>query len=107
MSDQTAPRPSGPGFSTGYKSYALLILVAIYTSNFIDRQIIGTVAQAIKADLKISDTQIGLLSGIAFAVLYSTLGIPIARLAERYSRVNIITVSLALWSGFTAACGMA
>ncbi len=107
MSDQAASRPSGPGFSTGYKSYALLILVVIYTSNFIDRQIIGTVAQAIKADLKITDTQIGLLSGIAFAILYSTLGIPIARLAERYNRVNIITVSLALWSGFTAACGMA
>jgi len=107
MTDQTATRPVGPGLSNAYKSYALLVLVIVYTSNFIDRQIVGTVAQAIKADLKISDTEIGLVSGIAFAVLYSILGIPIARLAERFNRVTIISVSLALWSGFTAACGLA
>ncbi|MBX7248917.1 MAG: MFS transporter [Caulobacteraceae bacterium] len=107
MTDNTASQPAGPGLSDGYKAYALLILVIVYTSNFIDRQIIGTVAQAIKADLKISDTEIGLVSGIAFALLYSLLGIPIARLAERFNRVTIISVSLALWSGFTAACGLA
>lgn len=111
MTDQTASppsaAPSGPGLSDGYKAYALFILVVIYTSNFIDRQIIGTVAQQIKVDLKLTDADIGWLSGIAFASLYVILGIPIARLAERFHRVTIISVSLALWSGFTAACGLA
>lgn len=107
MSDQTAARPVGPGFSDSYKAYALLILVIVYTSNFIDRQIIGIVAKNLKADLDISNLQIGLLAGLSFAVLYSILGVPIARLAERFNRVTIIAVSLALWSGFTAACGFA
>lgn len=91
----------------GYKGYALFILLVIYTSNFIDRQIIGTLAQAIKVDLKLTDANIGAISGFAFALLYSTLGVPIARLAERTSRITIISVSLAMWSGFTAACGLA
>lgn len=99
--------PAGPGLGGGYKAWALFILVVVYTSNFIDRQIIGTVAQQLKADLKLDDGQIGLLSGIAFALLYSVLGVPIARLAERFNRTTIISVSLALWSGFTAACGLA
>lgn len=115
MTDQTAAQtaahtdaaPAGPGFSDGYKAYALLILVIVYTSNFIDRQIIGIVAKNLKVDLDISNFQIGLLAGLSFAVLYSVLGVPIARLAERYNRVTIIAVSLALWSGFTAACGLA
>ena len=111
MTDQTAGQapatPAGPGLSDGYKAYALFILVVIYTSNFIDRQIIGTVAQQIKVDLKLTDADIGWLSGIAFASLYVILGVPIARLAERFNRVAIISVSLALWSGFTAACGLA
>jgi MFS family permease len=89
------------------RSYALAVLVVIYTSNFIDRSIVNIVGQAIKKDLALTDTQLGLLSGIAFAVLYSTLGIPIARLAERYNRVWIISISLALWSAFTALCGLA
>jgi MFS family permease len=111
MTDQTAAqteiRPAGPGLSDGYKAYALLMLVVVYTSNFIDRQIIGIVAGHLKTDLGISNLQIGLLAGLSFAVLYSLLGVPIARLAERYNRVTIIAVSLALWSAFTAACGLA
>lgn len=111
MTDQTAQpavvTPAGPGYSDGYKAYALLILVIVYTSNFIDRQIIGIVAKNLKTDLNISNFQIGLLAGLSFAVLYSVLGVPIARLAERYNRVTIISISLALWSGFTAACGLA
>jgi MFS family permease len=85
----------------------LAILVAIYTCNFIDRSIINALGEAIKTDLQLSDTQLGLLSGISFAILYSTLGIPIARLAERHSRVTIISVCLATWSGFTVLCGFA
>ena len=106
MSEPTV-RPGGSGLGGGYKAYALLILVAVYTSNFIDRQIIGTLAQAIKVDLKLTDLQIGALSGIAFALLYSILGVPIARVAERAKRTTIIAISIALWSGFTAACGLA
>ena len=104
-----AGRTATPGtaLGPGFKSWALFLLLVIYTSNFIDRQIIGTLAQAIKVDLKLTDQDIGMVSGIAFAVLYSILGIPIARLAERRSRTTIIAVSLALWSAFTAACGLA
>ncbi|WP_419815568.1 spinster family MFS transporter [Glacieibacterium sp.] len=85
----------------------LAVLLLAYVFNFIDRQVVGILAPAIKADLQLSDTQLGLLGGLAFALLYTTLGIPVARLADRYSRVWIITVSLAVWSGFTALCGLA
>lgn len=96
-----------PAFSTGYKSVVLGFLLAAYTFNFIDRTIIATIGQAIKVDLKITDTQLGLLGGLSFAVLYTLLGIPIARLAERWNRVSIISLALVVWSGFTVACGMA
>ena len=83
------------------------ILVAVYTSNFIDRTIVGTLGEAIKVDLNLTNTQVGLLGGIAFALLYTILGIPIARIAEKKSRVNIIAICLVIWSGFTALCGTA
>lgn len=85
----------------------LLILVIAYIFNFIDRQIIGVLAVPIKAELALSDRQLGLMGGIAFALFYSGLAIPIAWLADRKSRVKIIAWSVALWSGFTAACGLA
>jgi MFS family permease len=87
--------------------YVLVLLTIIYTCNFIDRSILGVLAQPIKAELGLSDTQLGMLSGISFAILYSTLGLPIARLAERHNRVTIISVSVAVWSAFTALCGLA
>jgi len=96
-----------PRYSDGYKRLVLGLLLAAYTFNFIDRTIIATIGQAIKVDLKIDDTQLGLLGGLYFALLYTFLGIPIARLAERFSRVNIIAVSVVIWSGFTALCGTA
>ncbi|WP_374575638.1 spinster family MFS transporter [Phenylobacterium sp.] len=96
-----------PTFSEGYKSLVLGLLVTAYTFNFIDRTIIATIGQAIKEDLKITDTQLGLLGGLYFALLYTFLGIPIARLAERVSRVNIIALAVLVWSGFTALCGTA
>ncbi len=83
------------------------LLLLVYTFNFVDRQILGILAPAIKADLALSDTQLGLLGGLAFALLYSTLAIPLAWLADRTSRTWVITASLAVWSGFTAACGLA
>ncbi len=85
----------------------LLILLLAYIFNFIDRQIIGILAVPIKAELALSDTQLGLMGGIAFALFYSGLAIPIAWLADRRSRVNIIAVSVGLWSLFTAVCGLA
>ncbi|MDI1363861.1 MAG: MFS transporter [bacterium] len=96
-----------PLYSNGYKAGVLGLLLATYTFNFIDRTIIATIGQAIKVDLKLTDTQLGLLGGLYFALLYTLLGIPIARMAERWNRVTIISVSLVIWSGFTALCGSA
>lgn len=90
-----------------YRFAVLAMLLLVYTFNFIDRQILGILAGPIKAELQLSDTQLGLLGGIAFAALYSTLAIPLALLADRTSRTWVITGSLAVWSGFTALCGMA
>ena len=84
-----------------------MLLVLVYTFNFIDRTILATLGQAIKVELKISDAQLGLLQGAAFALFYTILGIPMARLTERVSRVSLIAVCLALWSGMTALCGSA
>jgi MFS family permease len=92
--------------SFAYRSYVLAILVLVYTFNFIDRQIVGILAVPIKAELRLSDSQLGLMGGLAFALFYTFLGIPIARLADRVSRTTIMTVALALWSLMTALCGM-
>ncbi len=101
------PRDAAPTYSEGYKSLVLVLLVVAYTFNFIDRTIIATIGQAIKEDLKISDLQLGMLGGLFFALLYTFLGIPLARFAERFSRVNIITGAIVIWSAFTALCGAA
>lgn len=93
--------------SRAYRTYVLFLLTGVYTFNFIDRQIIGILSPAIKEDLGLADWQLGILKGFAFAVLYTTLGIPIARLADRKNRVAIISIALALWSGFTALSGAA
>lgn len=90
-----------------YRWYVLILLTIVYTFNFVDRQIMGILAPAIQKDLGLADWQLGILMGFAFAVLYTTLGIPVARLADRFNRVTIISISLAMWSGFTALCGMA
>jgi predicted MFS family arabinose efflux permease len=102
-----AAKAAKPFFSEGYKRLVLALLVSAYTFNFIDRTIIATIGQAIKVDLKITDTQLGLLGGLYFALLYTLLGIPLARFAERFSRVNIIAGAILIWSGFTALCGSA
>ncbi|MEM9234746.1 MAG: MFS transporter, partial [Pseudomonadota bacterium] len=72
-----------PAPSSAYRAYVLFILVVVYTFNFIDRQIIGILAVPIKAELGLTDTQIGLMSGLAFALFYTFLGVPIAALADR------------------------
>lgn len=91
--------------SEGYKSYVIWLLFAVYVLNFVDRQIFSVLLQPIKQEFQFSDTQMGLLGGLAFALFYSTLGIPIARLADRANRVNIIAVSIAVWSAATALTG--
>jgi MFS family permease len=107
MANIAAGAPDKPIYSNGYKSTVLAMLVAAYTFNFIDRTIISTIGQAIKVDLSLTDTQLGLLGGLYFALLYTLLGIPIARIAERKNRVTIITLGVLVWSAFTAACGLA
>ncbi|HLI66470.1 MAG TPA: MFS transporter [Caulobacteraceae bacterium] len=99
--------PPKPLFSDAYSNWVVVALMLVYTSNFIDRTIVATISQAIKIDMKISDFQVGLLGGLSFAILYTILGVPIARLADRHNRVTIISVSLAVWSGMTALCGLA
>jgi MFS family permease len=85
-----------------YRNYVLLLLMVVYIFNFIDRQILVILQESIKAELGLSDKQLGLLSGFTFAVFYVICGIPIARLADRYNRVNIVSVSIAVWSAMTA-----
>ncbi len=85
----------------------LFILVVVYTFNFIDRQIVGILAVPIKAELELSDTQLSLMGGLAFALFYTVLGIPIARLADSRSRTWIMTIALTVWSAMTAVCGLA
>ena len=88
-------------------SLVLALLLIAYIFNFLDRQILGILAQPIKADLHLSDTQFGAIGGLAFAMLYSALGIPLAYLADKTSRSGVIAASLAVWSAFTALCGTA
>ncbi|MDH3768671.1 MAG: MFS transporter, partial [Gammaproteobacteria bacterium] len=97
------PQPA----STAYRSYVMFILVVVYTFNFIDRQIVSILAVPIKADLGLSDTQLGLMGGLAFALFYTSLGIPVAMLADRWNRTWIMTGALTIWSAMTAACGFA
>jgi predicted MFS family arabinose efflux permease len=105
-----AAAPAAPRFapvSANYGRYALGLLVAIYTVNFLDRQIITTIGESIKTDLRLTDTQMGALGGIFFAAVYTILGIPIARVADKANRPWVMTISLALWSGFTVLSGFA
>jgi MFS family permease len=108
-SDAVAPESGArpPEFSKAYTRYALGLLLVVYIVNFLDRQVIAILLQAIKEDLDLSDTQLGAFSGIAFALLYSTLGIPIARWADRGVRRSIISLALLTWSGMTALQGLA
>jgi len=90
-----------------YRNYVLVMLTLVYVFNFIDRQLLVTLQESIKKELSLSDTQLGLLSGFTFAIFYVTLGIPIARFADKNNRRNTVTFSLAIWSAMTALSGMA
>ena len=90
-----------------YRTFALLLLTLVYGFNFIDRQIVGILAPWIQADLNLTNTQLGLLVGLAFAAFYTIMGIPLAFLADRMNRVTLLSLALAVWSGFTALTGYA
>lgn len=94
-------------FSPLYRRYVLAVLTLIYFVSCIDRILFSILLQSVKTDLGLSDTQLGILSGFAFAIFYATLGIPIAQLADRFNRRNIIVICITLWSVMTAACGLA
>lgn len=103
--DHAASPPAPPeGIKGRYLALALLILV--YTLNFLDRQIISILKDPIAEELNLNDEQLGLMGGLAFALLYTTLAIPVAWLADRTSRVWIMTWALGIWSAFTAICGL-
>jgi len=94
-------------FPVSYRRRALTILLLIYVFNFVDRQVVNILAESIKRDLGLTDTELGMMTGLAFAVFYSMLGLPIARWAEHGDRPRIVALSVAVWSGFTALCGFA
>lgn len=90
-----------------YKWYVVGVLTAVYASSQVDRQIMGMLLEPIKLELGASDTQMGFLIGLTFAVFYATLGMPIAMLADRSNRRNIITAAISIWSLMTVVCGYA
>ena len=94
-------------WSDRYRRYALGLLMLIYALNMLDRQIITILAEPMKAELNLADWQIGAVSGLAFALFYSAVGLPMARFADQGDRVRLIAISLAVWSAFTAVCGLA
>ncbi|MFT7128372.1 MAG: putative MFS family arabinose efflux permease [Gammaproteobacteria bacterium] len=114
--EHVAEQQENQGYPTGgdvghydkdwYRWYVLAILTGLYTFNFVDRQILVILQEPIKADMGLSDTQLGLLSGFAFAVIYVVAGIPIARMADKGNRRNIVTIALVVWSGMTAISGL-
>ena len=112
MSDESMPteargddRPQEIGGL--YAHYVLMVLVIVYVFNFIDRQILSILAESIKADLGVSDAQIGFLYGTVFAVFYAVFGIPLARFADVWVRRSLISAGLFFWSAMTALSGSA
>lgn len=104
---EAATTPISAPAPVPYRRYALGLLVAIYTVNFLDRQIVTILIPDLKRDLNLTDTEVGAMAGLWFAILYTTLGIPIARWADRGDRPWIMTASLAVWSSFTVLAGFA
>jgi MFS family permease len=106
-SHQTDSSSAPVPLTEGYTRYALGLLVVVYVFNFIDRSILSILLESIKEDFQVSDTYLGLLSGFAFAALYTIAGIPIARWSDRGERTSIIAVAVFVWSGMTALTGFA
>jgi MFS family permease len=103
-----ATAAGGTGYGTpAYRMYALVVLTMVYTLNFIDRNLVNVIAQPIITEFGLSDSQYGFLNGPPFAIFYAVLGIPIAMMADRFNRIRIIAISIAIWSLMAALCGFA
>ncbi|MBV8917335.1 spinster family MFS transporter [Bradyrhizobium sp.] len=106
-----APQAIGPAEIAAAPSarryYVLGVLTLVYALNFLDRTIFNVLIEPIKKEFALSDTAMGLLAGFGFVLFYSLLGIPIARVADRRNRRNIVALAFAFWSGMTFLCGMA
>src|SRR3954463_13046544 len=106
-----APQMAAPADAAAKPStrryYVLGILTIVYALNFLDRTIFNVLIEPIKKEFVLSDTTMGLLAGFGFVLFYSLLGIPIARIADRLNRRNIVAIAFAFWSAMTALCGMA
>lgn len=101
------PASDQPEKSDRYRNYVLGVLFVVLMLNFLDRQVISILAEPIKQDLGLSDTQLGLMTGLSFALFYTTLAIPVAALADRWNRSWIIAIAIAIWSLMTVLCGLA
>jgi MFS family permease len=104
---QSTDREAGSYPSPAYAWYTVVILTVAYMVSFIDRQIMALLVEPIRSDLNLSDTQLSWLIGLAFALFYTLLGLPIGRMADRHSRRNIIAIGITIWCVMTAACGLA
>ncbi|HEX4181641.1 MAG TPA: MFS transporter, partial [Caulobacteraceae bacterium] len=103
----TVQPPGAQGKASVYSYFIVCVLAVVYTFNFLDRQLMSILQESIRADLHLSDTELGMVTGLAFALVYTFLGIPIAWLADRTHRVRIIATACAVWSLFSATCGLA
>jgi len=97
--------PSGGSLAVR-RNLALAMLFLVGTINFVDRQLLSVLVEPIRSEMQFSDTQFGLLTGLAFALFYAAMGVPVAMIADRWNRVKLIGIACVVWSGFTAACGM-
>lgn len=97
---------SHPWPNPAYAWYVVIVLTLAYTCSFIDRQILTLLIEPIRRDLHVSDTQVSVLGGLAFSVFYTTLGIPLARLADQMHRRNLMAIGLAFWTAMTSVCGL-
>jgi MFS family permease len=107
VSSATPGAAGSSTYSVGYQRWLLFVLLLVCLINYADRSVVGAVAEPLRRELGLSDLQLGLLSGLSFALLYSILGIPFARLAERRSRIRIIAAATFAWSLMTVLCGAA
>jgi predicted MFS family arabinose efflux permease len=107
--DQAAAVPADPPITAARpgRVLALVLLTAVGTTNYMDRQILSVLAEPIRNELGLTDTQLGLLTGLAFAVFYAVMGVPAAMIADRWHRVRLVGIACLLWSGFTGACAFA
>ena len=101
-------KPDGPSLvSPAARRYTMVVLTVVYVFNFVDRQILAILLPSIRDEFLVNDSVLGFLAGTAFAIFYATLGVPIALLADRWNRRNLIAIALTIWSGMTAMSGMA